>query len=358
MTPPTKEQVRAALAAQEDAKKARENGGGNRPKTNSTGDNAVVPFWNLPQGATLPARFIHDGDENNILPYVEKQTIELTFDGVVGGEYPSSKEVSIKVPCVDMFRAGTNIVYAADEFNTACPIQAHTRSWWDKKGEPQTANGRLALKYWKKRQWIMQGFAGQARDENGNPISFEDTLPENPIRRYLLGPKIFAKVKKSFSSPEFEDLITDFVGGCDFNIVKGSLGGNNNYDSSEFARRPRSLSADELGAIEQYGPFVLKDFAGKVPDKDTVDMIYAMFLDSLAGKPFDFDSYGEKFRPYGARGDNNGGGSRSNDAGTASATGSTSSDETDAGTTAPASTGASSPVSTQALIDKIRNRNA
>jgi len=356
MNYPTKEAVRAALLAQEAAQKERDSGQGRAKTPRSNGDNTVVPFWDLPVGGSLAARFLPDGDEANLFPWVENQTIELTFDGVVGGERPTSNSVTIKVPCVDMFRSQTNLVFADLEFNTPCPIQAHTRGWWVKQGEPETANSRLARKYWKKRRWIMQGFANQPVDKDGNPFLFKEEAPENPIRRYILGKKIFDKVKKSLTSFEFEDMITDFVGGTDFNIVKSKLGDNNNYDQSEFSRRSRSLSADELGAIEQYGPFTLKEFLPKCPDKDTVDMIYAMFLDSLDSKPFDFDSFGEKFRPYGNRGDSRGG-SNGEGAGAGDTGRVTGREQSSGEPEASGSADAGNAPSTADLIARIRGRN-
>ena len=47
----------------------------------------------------------------------------------------------------------------------------------------------MGRKYWKKRSYIFQGFV------TDNPLT-EDTTPENPIRRFIIGPQIFQLLKQ------------------------------------------------------------------------------------------------------------------------------------------------------------------
>lgn len=270
------------MSNQLDAIKAKlresQNKGGNREQgQRSTGDNASFPFWNIPVGSTATIRFLPDADPDNILFWRERQIIKLPFQGVVGGEYPTSKQVEVQVPCIDMF--GMN-----------CPIIAHIRPWWKEPGKED-----LARTYYKKRSFIFQGFVVNS--------SLEETAPENPIRRFVLNKSIYDIVEKSLMDPEFEDAPTDYANGVDFKINKTQQGQYASYTTSNWARRPRSLSESELIAIEQHGLFNLKDYLGRVPDQDEIDAIVQMFHDSLDGKPFDAESFGKYYRAFGSRDD-------------------------------------------------------
>jgi hypothetical protein len=103
--------------------------------------------------------------------------------------------------------------------------------------------------------------------------------------------------------PEFEDAPTDYANGVDFKINKTQQGQYASYTTSNWARRPRSLSESELIAIEQHGLFNLKDYLGRIPDQDEIDAIVQMFHDSLDGKPFDAESFGKYYRAFGSRDD-------------------------------------------------------
>jgi hypothetical protein len=268
------EALRAAMR-EEEAKKA--NGG--RPSGSSGGDKASYPFWNIPENTAAVLRFLPDKDDENLWFWVERQIIRLPFQGISGGDYPTSSEVNVTVPCVDMF-------------GDTCPIIAHTRPWWR-----DDAKKDLARKYYKKRSFIAQGFVVSS--------PFEETdLPENPIRRFLLGPSLLEKIKAGLADPDMENHPTDYLNGCDFRVRKTKKQDYNNYDTSEWARRSRALSEAEHIAIEKSGLFDLKEFKGPRPDADGIEVIKAMFLDSLAGRPFDHDSYGKHYRAYGGRGNN------------------------------------------------------
>jgi hypothetical protein len=80
-----------------------------------------------------------------------------------------------------------------------------------------------------------------------------------------------------------------------------------------FSRRSRSLNDVERAAIAEHGLFKLKDFVGKAPTQQDADAMYAMFLDSYAGKPYDFAQFNSFYRPYGVKGpQSQGGGEQSN----------------------------------------------
>jgi hypothetical protein len=250
---------------------------GNR-STSSSGDKASFPYWNIPEKQTATVRFLPDKDDNNPWFWVERQTIKLPFDGVVGGDYPTSNPVLVTVPCIDMF-------------GETCPVIAETRPWWK-------TNEALARKYWKKRSFISQGFVVSSPFE-------ESDSPENPIRRFIVGPSLLEKLKAGLTDVEMENTPTDYLSGTDFKIKKTRKGDYNNYDTSEWSRRSRPLSEAEQIAIEKHGLFNLKDFLGARPDADGVAVIKAMFQDSKSGKAYDMASFGSYYKPYGAGGSSN-----------------------------------------------------
>lgn len=266
------EQLRAKLLAEKQKKTQQASGGG------TGGDNASFPFWNIPEGQSASVRFLPDGDTENDFWWRKREIIKLPFAGIVGGDFPTTKTVTVQVPCVEMW-------------GDRCPILQHTKPWW--KDPSQTA---LARVYWKKKSYLFQGFVVHSPFE-------EQQVPENPIRRFVINPSIFEIIYDSLMNPDMEDNPTDYKGGRDFKIAKTRKGEYANYSTSSWSFKTRSLSEDELQAIETHKLWVLKDFLGRRPDDAELEMIYAMFLDSLEGKPFDHDSYGKHFRAFGSRDD-------------------------------------------------------
>jgi len=264
----TLQEIQAKLLAQA-------NKGTEQRSTQSSGDNASYPFWNVPEGSSATIRFLPDADPNNTFFWVERQIIKLPFQGVVGRD---DKPVEVQVPCVDMF-------------GDTWPITAAIRPWWKDDSKKD-----LARVYYKKKSYLFQGFVVNSPFE-------EQSVPENPIRRFVINPSIYEIIKNSLMNPEMEDLPTDYVGGRDFKLTKTKKGEYANYSTSQWSFKTRALSEAELAAIEQFGLYNLKDFLGARPDKDGIEMIKAMFEDSLAGNPFDMASYGQLYRPFGMKRD-------------------------------------------------------
>jgi len=196
--------------------------------SNTGGDNAIYPFWNMQEGQTATLRFLPDGNTNNTFFWAERLMIKLPFAGVKGET--DSRPVQVQVPCMEMY--GEN-----------CPILADVRGWFK-----DTALEELGRKYWKKRSYIFQGFV------TDNPLK-EDSVAENPIRRFIIGPQIFQLIKAALMDPDLEDLPTDYTGGVDFRLSKGSKGGYADYGASNWARRTRPLTDAEMKAINNNGLF-------------------------------------------------------------------------------------------------------
>jgi hypothetical protein len=256
-------EIRAKLQAQE----TRSNGG-DRP----VGDNAIYPFWNLEQGKESTVRFLPDGDSNNTFFWAERLMIKLPFAGIKGET--DNKQVQVQVPCMEMY-------------GEACPILSEVRGWF--KDNSLEEQGR---KYWKKRSYIFQGFVV----EDGLK---EESHPENPIRRFIIGPQIFQLIKSALVDPELEELPTDLARGVDFKLVKTSKGGYADYSTSKWSRRERPLTDAEQNGIKAHGLFNLQDFLPKKPTDVEIRVIKEMFEASVNGEPFDKEAWGQYFRPAG-----------------------------------------------------------
>jgi len=179
-----------------------------------------------------------------------------------------------------------------------CPILTEVRPWFKDKSLED-----MGRKYWKKKSYVFQGFVVDAGKFK------EDRTPENPIRRFIIGPQIFNIIKGALMDNEIEELPTDYVRGLDFKIVKTTKGGYADYSTSKWGRRERALSDDEQSAVKERGLFNLRDFLPKKPTDVELKVIKEMFEASVDGEAFDMDRWGQYFKPAGMTGSG-----RSNDA--------------------------------------------
>jgi hypothetical protein len=256
-------EIRAKLREQEDRK------GGNQQ---SGGDNAIYPHWNMAEGSEAVLRFLPDADPENVFFWKERLMIKLPFAGIKG--QTDSRPVTVNVPCMEMY-------------GETCPVLSEVRGWF--KDPSLEAQGR---KYWKKRSYIFQGFVAD------NPIS-EDSTPDNPIRRFIIGPQIFQIIKGALMDPEMEELPTDYARGVDFRIKKTSKGGYADYSTSQWSRRERALTDEEKAAVDSHGLYNLNDFLPKKPSEVEVKVIQEMFEASVDGEAYDPDRFGQYFRAPG-----------------------------------------------------------
>jgi hypothetical protein len=172
-------------------------------------------------------------------------------------------------------------------YGETCPILADVRGWFK---DPSLED--MGRKYWKKRSYIFQGFV----TEDGLK---EEQTPENPIRRFIIGPQIFTSIRAALVDPELEDLPTDFVHGLDYRMKKGSKGGYADYSTSSWARRERPLSDAEQAAIKTHGLYNLSDFLPKKPGEVELKVMKEMFEASVDGEPYDMERWGQYFKPAG-----------------------------------------------------------
>jgi hypothetical protein len=256
-------EIRAKLKEQET-----NTGGNNR----SGGDNAIYPFWNMQEGQSSTLRFLPDGDDTNTFFWKERLMIKLPFAGVKG--QTDSRPVQVQVPCMEMY-------------GESCAILNEVRAWFK---DPSLED--MGRKYWKKRSYVFQGFVTE------NALN-EDTTPENPVRRFIIGPQIFQIIKAALMDPDMEELPTDYTAGVDFRLNKTSKGGYADYSTSNWARRDRPLSDAEMNAVNTHGLFNMSDFLPKQPSEIEVKVMKEMFEASVDGEAYDMERFGQYFRPAG-----------------------------------------------------------
>jgi hypothetical protein len=258
-------EIRARLAEQ-----AQKSGG----TSQGTGDNAIYAHWNIPEGTSASMRFLPDGDDTNTFFWRERQMIRIPFSGVAGQD--ETKKVVVQVPCVEMW-------------GETCPVHATIRPWFK---DPNLE--KLGRTYWKKRSYVFQGFVVNSPME-------ESSVPENPVRRFIISPQIFTIIKQALMDPDMEELPTDYQRGTDFRLNKTQKGGYADYSTSGWARKERGLNETELQAIAQHGLFNLNDFMPKRPGVDEVRAIMEMFEASVDGQLYDPNKWSKFYRPSGVQ---------------------------------------------------------
>jgi len=257
-------EIRAKLKEQE----SRQGGGSNGP----SGPNPIYPFWNIKEGESAVLRFLPDGNQDNTFFWKERLVIKLPFAGIKG--QTDSRPVQVQIPCMEMY-------------GETCNILNEVRGWFK---DPSLED--MGRKYWKKRSYIFQGFVVD------NPLA-DDEAPENPIRRFIIGPQIFEIIKSALLDPDMEELPTDYTAGVDFRLNKTSKGGYADYSTSNWARRERPLGDSEMAAVNTHGLFNLSDFLPKKPGEVELKVMQEMFEASVDGEAYDEARWGQYFRPAG-----------------------------------------------------------
>ena len=260
-------EIRAKLQEQESS-------GGRGSQTG--GDNAIFPFWNIPENSTTVLRFLPDGDTSNTYFWRERQMIRLEFAGIKG--QADSRKVTVNVPCNEMWGPVGS-----------CPVLSEVRPWFK---DPKLED--MGRKYWKKRSYVFQGFVTESSVQ-------EDTTPENPIRRFVINPSIFNIIKGALMDSDFTELPTDIEQGTDFRLTKTTKGQYADYSTSSWARRERSLDSNERAAIDSHGLFNLNDYLPKQPSEEELGVIGKMFEASVDGQMYDPDLWSNYYRPAGVQ---------------------------------------------------------
>ena len=239
-----------------------------------TGDKTTYPHWNIPEGTSVNLRFLPDANEDNTFFWVERQLIKLPFPGIKGQD--ENKQVIVQIPCIEMW-----------DGKMTCPILNEVRPMWKDKSLED-----LARKYWVKRTFYMQGYVKQ------DPMN-ESEPPENPIRKFIIGPQLFAIIKAALMDPDMEHSPVDFINGTDFIVSKTSKGGYADYGTSKWARKESSLTEDMQDAIVKHGLVDLSTYLPKRPTPEQLAIMFEMFQASIDGELYDPARWSQHFKPIG-----------------------------------------------------------
>ena len=231
-------------------------------------DKTYFQHWNMEVGESAKLRFLPDGNESSVEFWAEKRMINLPFAGVVGMD---PKPCVVKVPCMQMY-------------GERCPITDENATLW--KTDEDTAR-----KYYRKKSFIFHGFVRQS--------TIQETGIENPIRRFIFNQNIAAIITAGILDEEMEDMPYDLENGTDFIVNKTQSGKWANYDTSRWARKPSSLTDEELDAIKKFGIPSLNSYLPAKPTPEMIDIMMDMYVDSLNGDLYDPEKYGKFFRPAG-----------------------------------------------------------
>ncbi len=261
----TLEEIRKKLQALDTRK------GGN---TQFSGDKTTYAHWNIPEGTSTILRFLPDANEENTFFWTERQLIKLPFPGIKGQD--ETKPITVQVPCIEMW-----------DGKMTCPILNEVRPMWKDKSLEE-----IARKYWCKRTYYMQGFVKQ------DPMN-ETEAPENPIRKFIIGPQLFAIIKAALMDPDMAYSPVDFINGTDFIVSKTSKGGYADYGTSKWARKESSLTEEMQDSIAQYKTVDLATYLPKRPTPEQLAIMFEMFQESLDGQLYDPARWSQHFKPFG-----------------------------------------------------------
>jgi gp32 DNA binding protein like len=246
-----------------------------KPSGSRGGDKTIYPHWNIPEGTQAVLRLAPDADPDNTFFWAERQLIKLPFAGIKGQD--EHKAVTVQVPCMEMW----------DGLNS-CPILNEVRPMWKDKSLEETAR-----KYWKKRTYFFQGFV------ETDPMN-EQEKPENPIRKFIIGPQIFAIIKAALMDPDMgPHSPVDYINGINFIVAKTSKGGFADYSTSKWARKDSSLTPEHMAAIEQYGLVKLSEYLPKKPTPEQLAIIFELFQSSIDGELYDPERFSKHYKPFG-----------------------------------------------------------
>ncbi len=237
------------------------------------GNKATYAHWNIAEGTSAILRLLPDGNEDNTFFWKERQIIKLAFPGIKG--HDEHKPVVVEVPCIEMW----------DGKNT-CPILNEVRPMWKDKSLEDTAR-----KYWVKKTYYAQGFV------ESDPTGEE--APENPIRKFVITPQIFAILKAALMDPDMENSPVNYINGTNFIVSKTSKGGFADYGTSKWARKETSLTTDQQDAIKQYGLVDLSTYLPKRPTPEGLAAMFEMFEASLNGDLYDPAKWAQFYKPWG-----------------------------------------------------------
>jgi hypothetical protein len=247
----------------------------------SSKDGITYPLYKIPFNATAVVRLLPNGDpdgnpDGSALPYAKRYKLKLKLKGMIHSEYDTDQDVEVEVPC---------------ELNWGKPSRIDERlkanGWWK-------SDKTLALKYYRKEHHIYQGLLVSS------PFD-EASAPSSPIRRFDFTYQAYNAFEAAYNDPDMVDAPYDYIGGRDLKVVKEKNGEFPYWGNCAFSFKTRPLSQEELDLVAKHGLRQLDDDVGDMPSAEVFEAVFDLFLDSLAGKPFDNAKYGPFFKAYEVR---------------------------------------------------------
>jgi len=114
-----------------------------------------------------------------------------------------------------------------------CPICEHSKMWFAKGDKTSEDIGRT---FWKKKRWHVNVYV-KADPRKG------EANQTGKVLVWEFGPKVMDKLSEALTMHKM--FFWDVEEGFDFNLVIKTVGGYNNFDSSDFAREKSRLVEDD-----------------------------------------------------------------------------------------------------------------
>lgn len=260
-------------------------------------DTNILSFKNFKIEETYDLRFMPDGASTNLECFRERSSRRLEFNSIKvrGVVKELDKPIFVDIPAFNHNKVEPVKTHFADipEYvfrSVEDPVYQITKDWYE--------TDRAAYDKIKRRTtYLYQGFVRHPE--------YEPTLVRIPLSSTL------HEVVNTYASPdsEFEVSPLDFEKGRTFrlrvskpttNMAKAS------YSKSGWAMQASPLTEAEKKYLEEHDLYDLKTFISKKPDEEHLVAIKAIFEAYMNGQPFDYDAYGDKYRPFGVKIDDNG----------------------------------------------------
>lgn len=234
-------------------------------------NSAFVKVTKMRTGTTMSMRFTPNKEIlNPDTPWgfwLPEAIINLKF----AHHEDDSKVVRLNVSVKSNYAHGTKCITvapASEMFEAAKKLEKQ-----GKLAEAESLKSIARVHYTQTKQ-LMQGFLISA------PGYAEDSVPENPIRKFRMGPQPFARISSAInpSTPEEQEkalktIPTHFKYGYNFLLVKKQGPQFPHYNDSDWAREPSALTDAQLAALEKFGPWNLRDDLPKMPTDEDYALI-------------------------------------------------------------------------------------
>lgn len=270
------------------------------PQREKTYDTNILSFSKLEIGNTYEIRFLPDADKCNFELFRERNTRRLEFNSikVKGAIHEFEKPIVVEIPAFNHSKFDavathfkdieSDYVFRRDD--DLVQVKMAELDLYNK--DPDLYN-----KLKKRTTYLYQGFVRHP--------DFKPTLLRISFAKQL------HEAINTYAGPDSEITVNpaDVEGGRTFKLVVDkptTSYAKASYTKSRWSMNVSPLTTDERAYIEENGLYDLKTFIPKRPDTAHLKAMVEIFDACLAGQPYDYDTYGEMFRPSGVKIDKDG----------------------------------------------------